>query len=54
MVYGSAENGCFVKSTPTRAQPHPEWINMVANFNMTWKHSCIEILGYVSLIARLL
>ncbi|KAF5329393.1 hypothetical protein D9619_009236 [Psilocybe cf. subviscida] len=47
-----AENGCFIK---TRAMSGPggrglsapgEWINMVANFSLTWKAPCLEILNY--------
>ena len=44
----SAENGCFIKTRPTRASPEPTWVNMVANFNLTWKAACLEILNYVS------
>ncbi|KAF9490894.1 alpha,alpha-trehalose-phosphate synthase [Pleurotus eryngii] len=40
-----AENGCFIKTRPSRGQP-PTWVNMVANFNLTWKSSCLEILDY--------
>ncbi|KAL4262681.1 glycosyltransferase 20 family protein [Pleurotus pulmonarius] len=40
-----AENGCFIKTRPSQGQP-PAWINMVANFNLTWKSSCLEILDY--------
>lgn len=36
-----AENGCFVRPG------FGEWINMVSNFNLTWKAACVEILGYV-------
>ena len=39
--YGSAENGCFIKP-----RGNSDWINMVANFNLTWKASCLEILNY--------
>jgi trehalose 6-phosphate synthase/phosphatase len=42
-----AENGCFVRPRPDRGGSAP-WINMVANFNLTWKNSCLEILQYVS------
>ncbi|KAF8890790.1 glycosyltransferase family 20-domain-containing protein [Gymnopilus junonius] len=40
-----AENGCFIK---TRAVSSfgDEWINMVSNFNLTWKSACLEILNY--------
>lgn len=44
----SAENGCYIKPKPTRATPKTTWINMVSNFNLTWKSSCLEILNYVS------
>lgn len=44
----SAENGCFIKTRPSRASPEPTWVNMVANFNLTWKAACLEILNYVS------
>ncbi|KAH7905019.1 glycosyltransferase family 20-domain-containing protein, partial [Hygrophoropsis aurantiaca] len=37
-----AENGCFIKPRGERAR----WLNMVANFNMTWKGPCVEILNY--------
>jgi trehalose 6-phosphate synthase/phosphatase len=40
-----AENGCFVKTIGTREDPS-KWINMVANFNLTWKSACMEILNY--------
>ena len=29
--------------------PGTRWVNMVANFNLTWKSSCLEILHYVGL-----
>ncbi|KAJ7581039.1 glycosyltransferase family 20 protein [Mycena floridula] len=41
-----AENGCFIKPRPSRGSPSPEWMNMVANFNMTWKTPCLEMLNY--------
>ncbi|KAF5344537.1 hypothetical protein D9758_016487 [Tetrapyrgos nigripes] len=52
-----AENGCFIKTraapTSTRSgaerqqqQQGSPWLNMVANLNMTWKSSCLEILNY--------
>jgi len=40
-----AENGCFIKTLPTREHPS-EWISMVANFNLSWKGACMEILNY--------
>jgi len=40
-----AENGCFIKTIGTREQPST-WINTVANFNLTWKSACMEILNY--------
>ncbi|KII83794.1 glycosyltransferase family 20 protein [Plicaturopsis crispa FD-325 SS-3] len=40
-----AENGCFLKTAPTRHAPST-WINMVSNFNLTWKSACVEILNY--------
>jgi len=40
-----AENGCFVKPIP-RKSGESSWITMVANFNLTWKNACIEILNY--------
>ncbi|KAH9990884.1 alpha-trehalose-phosphate synthase [Russula vinacea] len=40
-----AENGCFVKPIPGKSG-ESSWITMVANFNLTWKNSCIEILNY--------
>lgn len=41
-----AENGCFVKTRSTRKESS-RWVNMVANFNLTWKAVCVEILNYV-------
>ncbi|KAJ4490133.1 glycosyltransferase family 20-domain-containing protein [Lentinula aciculospora] len=44
-----AENGCFLKTIePSVAGGTGTWITMVANFNMTWKSSCLEILNYFS------
>ncbi|CAL1697858.1 unnamed protein product [Somion occarium] len=40
-----AENGCFIKTRATR-NGEGTWINMVANFNLTWKAPCLEILQY--------
>ncbi|TDL26924.1 glycosyltransferase family 20 protein [Rickenella mellea] len=40
-----AENGCFIKPRPVAGKPQP-WINMVSNFNLSWKPSCLEILDY--------
>ncbi|THH21691.1 hypothetical protein EUX98_g8296 [Antrodiella citrinella] len=40
-----AENGCFVKTRATRSG-ESAWMNMVANFNLTWKVPCLEILYY--------
>ena len=31
--------------------PGTGWVNMVANFNLTWKSSCLEILHYVRFIS---
>jgi len=58
----SAENGCFIKTrsvnTSSRGgfeqqqqtqQGSTQWLNMVANLNMTWKSACLEILNYVSI-----
>ena len=42
----SAENGCFIK-TRVVGNRGGDWINMVANFNLTWKSACLEILNYV-------
>jgi hypothetical protein len=42
----SAENGCFIKTRAVGSY-NGEWINMVSNFNLTWKSSCLEILNYV-------
>ena len=42
-----AENGCFIKTRPGR-NGESTWLNMVANFNLTWKADCMEILQYVS------
>ncbi|KXN83190.1 hypothetical protein AN958_01704 [Leucoagaricus sp. SymC.cos] len=41
-----AENGCYIKTKPGRNSGTGEWINLVANLNMTWKSSCLEILNY--------
>jgi hypothetical protein len=30
--------------------PGTGWVNMVANFNLTWKSSCLEILHYVGFL----
>ncbi|KAF9078707.1 glycosyltransferase family 20-domain-containing protein [Rhodocollybia butyracea] len=44
-----AENGCFLKTIePSVAGGPGTWITMVANLNMTWKNSCLEILNYFS------
>ncbi|TBU43087.1 glycosyltransferase family 20-domain-containing protein, partial [Dichomitus squalens] len=40
-----AENGCFIKPLPDR-DGNSAWISVVANFNMTWKAACMEILQY--------
>ncbi|TFY74670.1 hypothetical protein EWM64_g9341, partial [Hericium alpestre] len=42
-----AENGCFIRpgAGPSTGSD-PAWINMVANFNLSWKTACIEILNY--------
>ncbi|PCH42911.1 glycosyltransferase family 20 protein [Wolfiporia cocos MD-104 SS10] len=40
-----AENGCFIKSRPGR-NGDSSWISTVANFNLTWKAPCLEILNY--------
>jgi len=44
----SAENGCFIKTRPS-GKHEPEWLNMVSNFNLTWKSACLEMLNYVRL-----
>jgi len=36
-----AENGCFIK--PRKSN---KWINMVANYNLSWKAPALEILNY--------
>ncbi|KAI0315017.1 alpha-trehalose-phosphate synthase [Amylostereum chailletii] len=41
-----AENGCFIKTPPGKSGGSPDWISMVANFNLTWKSACLEILNY--------
>ena len=41
-----AENGCFIKTRETKKMPGT-WIDMVANWNFTWKGPCVEILNYV-------
>ena len=46
-----AENGCFIKTRPTRRE-RSQWVNMVANFNLTWKATCVEILNYVCFLSR--
>lgn len=53
MRIGSAENGCFIKTRPGR-NGESAWINMVANFNLTWKSACLEILNYVSQLSGLM
>ncbi|EGO28773.1 glycosyltransferase family 20 protein [Serpula lacrymans var. lacrymans S7.9] len=40
-----AENGCFIRTRPNRKEK-ASWINVVSNFNFTWKASCVEILNY--------
>jgi len=40
-----AENGCFIKTRAVGSY-NGEWINMVSNFNLTWKSACLEILNY--------
>ncbi|KAF8153874.1 glycosyltransferase family 20-domain-containing protein [Crassisporium funariophilum] len=40
-----AENGCFIKTRAVGGGTG-EWINMVANINLTWKSSCLEMLNY--------
>ncbi|RPD60848.1 hypothetical protein L227DRAFT_547270 [Lentinus tigrinus ALCF2SS1-6] len=40
-----AENGCFIKPRSDR-DGNSQWVNMVANFNLTWKAACMEILQY--------
>ena len=47
----SAENGCFIKTLGSGPNNTGEWINMVANFNLTWKAACMEILHYVSVLS---
>ncbi|EMD35057.1 glycosyltransferase family 20 protein [Gelatoporia subvermispora B] len=42
-----AENGCFIK-TRTGRNSESQWLSMVANFNLTWKAPCLEILNYFS------
>jgi hypothetical protein len=44
--YYSAENGCFIKTRAVGSYKG-EWINLVSNFNLTWKSACLEILNYV-------
>ncbi|EDR09311.1 alpha,alpha-trehalose-phosphate synthase [Laccaria bicolor S238N-H82] len=44
-----AENGCFIKTRPSRGpggSASGEWVNMVTNFNLTWKTACLEMLNY--------
>ncbi|GJJ09322.1 hypothetical protein Clacol_003544 [Clathrus columnatus] len=40
-----AENGCYIKPRAVKGKEQ-DWINMVANYNMTWKTPCLEILAY--------
>ncbi|KAI5117721.1 hypothetical protein M0805_006207 [Coniferiporia weirii] len=40
-----AENGCFIKPRPINGREQP-WINTVANFNLSWKALCLEMLQY--------
>ncbi|KAH8112031.1 glycosyltransferase family 20-domain-containing protein [Phellopilus nigrolimitatus] len=42
-----AENGCFIKPRAVAGTPQP-WINTVANFNLSWKAPCLEMLQYFS------
>lgn len=42
-----AENGCYIKPRAIRGREQ-DWINMIVNYNMTWKTPCLEILSYVS------
>jgi trehalose-6-phosphatase len=45
----SAENGCFIKTKSGRKSPFGGgWLNLVANHNLSWKSSCLEMLNYVS------
>ena len=53
-MVASAENGCFIKTLGSGPNNTGEWINMVANFNLTWKTSALEILNYVRQLAHLL
>jgi len=46
MVGVVAENGCFIRPRPTKSTPSPAWIDMVVNFNLTWKTLCMEMLNY--------
>ena len=46
LFFYSAENGCFIKTRAVGSY-NGEWINMVSNFNLTWKSACLEILNYV-------
>jgi hypothetical protein len=48
-----AENGCFIKTRPSRKEGS-RWVNMVANFNLTWKVVCLEILNYVRRLAAVI
>ncbi|TFK96444.1 glycosyltransferase family 20-domain-containing protein [Pterulicium gracile] len=44
-----AENGCFLKprNIGSRLSSNNEgWVNMVANFNLSWKSAVLEILNY--------
>ncbi|KNZ73603.1 Putative alpha,alpha-trehalose-phosphate synthase [UDP-forming] 106 kDa subunit [Termitomyces sp. J132] len=56
-----AENGCFIKMIGEGPGPRRggsiaaaaaagagagEWVNMVSNFNLSWKTACLEILHY--------
>lgn len=42
-----AENGCFLKPRTISGDDQP-WINTVANFNLSWKAPCLEMLQYFS------
>ncbi|KAG9012855.1 hypothetical protein FRB94_005001 [Tulasnella sp. JGI-2019a] len=41
-----AEEGCFVKPAPRSPGDKTEWISLVADVDVAWKHPCVEILNY--------
>ncbi|KAG6903677.1 hypothetical protein DXG01_015786, partial [Tephrocybe rancida] len=38
--------------SPTERSRDGEWVNMVANFNLSWKTACLEILSYMLMLVH--